>query len=127
MAICLTTDCWISRTTKSYISFAIWRFFEERATGDAARRNPSADALLEVNLFQRSADPLSWWETSGHLPISYTRGGTETGHCSNLSPLREKLLQNWAEYNREETGSTPQSGGTCIQERWPLKYCFTDN
>lgn len=48
---------------------AVWRFFEEQATGDTTRRNPSADAILEVRsyleepLFQRSADPLSWWET----------------------------------------------------------------
>uniref|UniRef100_A0A1A8U2M2 HAT C-terminal dimerisation domain-containing protein n=1 Tax=Nothobranchius furzeri TaxID=105023 RepID=A0A1A8U2M2_NOTFU len=49
----------------------VWRFFEERATGDTTRRNPSADAILEVRsyleqpLFQRGADPLSWWETKG--------------------------------------------------------------
>lgn len=48
---------------------AVWRFFEERASGDTAARNPTADAILEVRsyleepLFQRSADPLSWWET----------------------------------------------------------------
>lgn len=48
---------------------AVWRFFEERASGDTATRNPTADAILEVRsyleepLFQRSADPLSWWET----------------------------------------------------------------
>ncbi|XP_073323035.1 zinc finger BED domain-containing protein 4-like [Pagrus major] len=43
----------------------VWRFFEERATGDTTRRNPSADAIMEVRsyleepLLQRSADPLS--------------------------------------------------------------------
>ncbi|XP_056463184.1 E3 SUMO-protein ligase ZBED1-like [Gadus chalcogrammus] len=48
---------------------AVWRFFEERASGDTAPRNPTADAILEVRsyleepLFQRSADPLRWWET----------------------------------------------------------------
>ncbi|XP_037389152.1 E3 SUMO-protein ligase ZBED1-like [Pygocentrus nattereri] len=48
---------------------AVWRFFEERASRDTATRNPTADAILEVRsyleepLFQRSADPLSWWET----------------------------------------------------------------
>ncbi|XP_023201057.1 zinc finger BED domain-containing protein 1-like [Xiphophorus maculatus] len=48
---------------------AVWRFFEERASGDTATRNPTADAILEVRsyleepLFQRGADPLSWWET----------------------------------------------------------------
>uniref|UniRef100_A0A1A8EZV8 HAT C-terminal dimerisation domain-containing protein n=2 Tax=Nothobranchius korthausae TaxID=1143690 RepID=A0A1A8EZV8_9TELE len=52
-------------------AYTVWRFFEERATGDTTRRNPSADAILEVRsyleqpLFQRSADPLSWWETKG--------------------------------------------------------------
>ncbi|XP_073341911.1 E3 SUMO-protein ligase ZBED1-like [Pagrus major] len=52
---------------------AVWRFFEERATGDTTRRNPSADAILEVRsyleepLFQRSADPLSWWETKASI------------------------------------------------------------
>ncbi|KAL6470514.1 hypothetical protein MHYP_G00216330 [Metynnis hypsauchen] len=48
---------------------AVRRFFEERASRDTANRNPTADAILEVRsyleepLFQRSADPLSWWET----------------------------------------------------------------
>ncbi|XP_070411334.1 dynein axonemal heavy chain 10-like [Nothobranchius furzeri] len=27
----------------------VWRFFEERATGDTTRRNPSADAILEIS------------------------------------------------------------------------------
>jgi len=52
---------------------AVWRFFEERASGDTTRRNPSADSILEVRsyleepLFQRSADPLSWWETKASV------------------------------------------------------------
>ena len=43
---------------------AVWRCFEERATGNTTRRNPSADAILEVRsyleklLFQRSADKM---------------------------------------------------------------------
>lgn len=60
---------------------AVWRFFEERASGDTATRNPTADAILEVRsyleepLFQRSADPLSWWETKAlicpHLSLTW--------------------------------------------------------
>lgn len=52
---------------------AVWRLFDERATGDTARRNPSADAILEVRsyleepLIQRAADPLSWWETKASV------------------------------------------------------------
>ncbi|XP_051778436.1 E3 SUMO-protein ligase ZBED1-like [Erpetoichthys calabaricus] len=55
---------------------AVWRFFEERATGPGdtqKRRNPSADAIPEVRsylekpLFQRSADLLSWWETKASV------------------------------------------------------------
>ncbi|KAK9528362.1 hypothetical protein VZT92_012530 [Zoarces viviparus] len=52
---------------------AVWRFFEERASGDTTRRNPSADSILEVRsyleepLYQRSADPLSWWETKASV------------------------------------------------------------
>lgn len=52
---------------------AVWRFFEERASRDTTRRNPSADAILEVRsyidepLCQRSADPLSWWETKASI------------------------------------------------------------
>ncbi|XP_051914613.1 zinc finger BED domain-containing protein 4-like [Hippocampus zosterae] len=52
---------------------AVWRFFEERVTGSTTRRNPSSDAILEVRsyleepLFQRSADPLSWWEAKDSL------------------------------------------------------------
>ncbi|XP_076737306.1 zinc finger BED domain-containing protein 4-like [Maylandia zebra] len=51
---------------------AVWRFFEERANRDTTRRNPSADVILEVRsyidepLCQRSADPLSWWETKAY-------------------------------------------------------------
>ncbi|XP_034006677.1 zinc finger BED domain-containing protein 4-like [Trematomus bernacchii] len=45
---------------------AVWRLFDARATEDIARRNPSADAMLEVRsyleepLIPRTADPLSW-------------------------------------------------------------------
>ncbi|CAB1311734.1 unnamed protein product, partial [Coregonus sp. 'balchen'] len=28
---------------------AVWRLFDDRATGDASRRNPTADAIMEVN------------------------------------------------------------------------------
>ncbi|XP_039605910.1 uncharacterized protein LOC120526849 [Polypterus senegalus] len=47
---------------------AVWRLFDERATGDTARRNPTADAMLELRsyleepLIQKAEDPLSWWE-----------------------------------------------------------------
>ncbi|XP_019744386.1 zinc finger BED domain-containing protein 4-like [Hippocampus comes] len=58
---------------------AVWRFFEDRATGSTTRRNPSSDAILEVRsyceepLFQRSADPLSWWEAkdSGYPRLTH--------------------------------------------------------
>lgn len=52
---------------------AVWRFFEERVTGDSTRRNPSADSMMEVRsyleepLFQRSADPLNWWESKASV------------------------------------------------------------
>ncbi|XP_051944619.1 zinc finger BED domain-containing protein 4-like [Hippocampus zosterae] len=52
---------------------AVWKFFEERVTGSTTRRNPSSDAILEVRsyleepLFQRSANPLSWWEAKDSL------------------------------------------------------------
>ncbi|XP_073412759.1 zinc finger BED domain-containing protein 4-like [Dendrobates tinctorius] len=47
---------------------SVWRLFDERATGETAGRNPSADARIEVRgygeepIIQRSADPLTWWE-----------------------------------------------------------------
>ncbi|XP_040582127.1 zinc finger BED domain-containing protein 4-like [Lepeophtheirus salmonis] len=47
----------------------VWRLFEERLTGDSTRRNPLSDSIMEVRsyleepLFQRSADPLNWWES----------------------------------------------------------------
>lgn len=46
----------------------VWRLFDERVTGDAARRNPTADAVVEVRsyleepIIQRPEDPLSWWQ-----------------------------------------------------------------
>ncbi|KAF3842618.1 hypothetical protein F7725_024569 [Dissostichus mawsoni] len=30
---------------------AVWRLFDERATGDTATRNPTADAILEVRSY----------------------------------------------------------------------------
>lgn len=47
----------------------VWSFFDERASGDNERRNPSTDAVLEVRsyleepIIQRAADPLSWWKS----------------------------------------------------------------
>ncbi|CAK6980944.1 E3 SUMO-protein ligase ZBED1-like, partial [Scomber scombrus] len=47
---------------------AVWRLFDERATGDTGMRNSTADAVLEVRsylqepLIQRAEDPLKWWE-----------------------------------------------------------------
>ncbi|KAK1893683.1 Zinc finger BED domain containing protein 1 [Dissostichus eleginoides] len=55
---------------------AVWRLVDARATEDIARRNPSADAMLEVRsyleepLIPRTADPLSWWESK---PSVYPR------------------------------------------------------
>ncbi|KAM9540793.1 E3 SUMO-protein ligase ZBED1-like [Salvelinus alpinus] len=52
---------------------AVWMLFDERATGDAARRNPLADAIMEVRsyleepLLQISADPLSWWKNKASV------------------------------------------------------------
>ncbi|XP_033990013.1 zinc finger BED domain-containing protein 4-like [Trematomus bernacchii] len=52
---------------------AVWRLFDARATEDIARRNPSADAMLEVRsyleepLIPRTADPLSWWESKASV------------------------------------------------------------
>ncbi|KAK7162496.1 hypothetical protein R3I93_006724 [Phoxinus phoxinus] len=52
---------------------AVWMLFDEKATGNAARRNPSADAIMEVRsyleepLLQRSADPLSWWKNKASI------------------------------------------------------------
>ena len=39
---------------------AVWMLFDERATGDAARRNPSADGILEVR---------SYWEDSFSVKV----------------------------------------------------------
>ncbi|XP_076118622.1 E3 SUMO-protein ligase ZBED1-like [Alosa pseudoharengus] len=52
---------------------AVWSFFDQRATGDIERRNPTADAMLEIRsyleepLIPRSTDPLSWWETKASV------------------------------------------------------------
>ncbi|CAM4510891.1 unnamed protein product [Leuciscus chuanchicus] len=51
----------------------VWRLFDERATGDATRRNPTADAILEVRsyleepIIQRAEDPLSWWQAKASV------------------------------------------------------------
>ncbi|KAJ4922851.1 hypothetical protein JOQ06_025923 [Pogonophryne albipinna] len=49
---------------------AVWRLFDARATEDIARRNPSADAMLEV----RTADPLSWWESKASVYPRLVKG-----------------------------------------------------
>ncbi|XP_040565848.1 E3 SUMO-protein ligase ZBED1 [Lepeophtheirus salmonis] len=51
----------------------VWSLFKERVTEDSTRRNPSADPIMEVRsyldepLFQRSADPLNWWESKASV------------------------------------------------------------
>lgn len=51
----------------------VWRLFDERATGDATRRNPTADAIMEVRsyleepIIQRAEDPLSWWQAKASV------------------------------------------------------------
>jgi len=48
---------------------AVWWVFDARVSEKTASRNPSADAMLEVRSYleephiQRTADPLSWWES----------------------------------------------------------------
>lgn len=52
---------------------AVWRFFDERATQDTTRRNPSADAILEIRSYldepriQRAEDPLRWWKSKASV------------------------------------------------------------
>ncbi|KAM4018541.1 deformed epidermal autoregulatory factor 1 homolog isoform 2-T2 [Anomaloglossus baeobatrachus] len=52
---------------------SVWRLFDERATGDTARRNPTAAAIIEVRgyveepLIQRSEDPLTWWQSKASI------------------------------------------------------------
>ncbi|KAM4028706.1 E3 SUMO-protein ligase ZBED1-like isoform 1-T1 [Anomaloglossus baeobatrachus] len=52
---------------------SVWRLFDERATGDTARRNPTAAAVIEVRgyveepLIQRSEDPLTWWQSKASI------------------------------------------------------------
>lgn len=46
----------------------VWSHFDERVTGVAATRSPTADAIMEVRsyledpIIQRAEDPLSWWQ-----------------------------------------------------------------
>lgn len=52
---------------------SIWRLFDERASGDTSRRNPTADAIMEIRSYleephiHRTADPLSWWESKASI------------------------------------------------------------
>ena len=52
---------------------SIWRLFDERAEGDIARRDPKADAIMEIKsyleepIIPRTEDPLSWWESKASL------------------------------------------------------------
>lgn len=52
---------------------AVWRLFDERATGDAARRNTTADVMMEMRcdleepLIQQAEDPLSWWQAKASV------------------------------------------------------------
>ncbi|KAK3854720.1 hypothetical protein Pcinc_038814 [Petrolisthes cinctipes] len=58
----------VSQEVEKHTS-TVWRFFDERATEDTTRRNPSADAILENRSYldepriQRVEDPLSWWKS----------------------------------------------------------------
>lgn len=62
---------------------ALWRFFEEQATGDTTRRNPSADAMLEVRSYLEGSPLSKEVQTHGaggsqvfRLTTSYTCDGT---------------------------------------------------
>ena len=52
---------------------SIWRLFDERASGDTSKRNPTADAIMEIRSYleephiHRTADPLSWWESKASI------------------------------------------------------------
>lgn len=52
---------------------AVWQVFDDRATGEASRRNPTADAVMEVRsyleepLIKRGEDPLSWWQAKASV------------------------------------------------------------
>ncbi|CAJ0921704.1 unnamed protein product [Ranitomeya imitator] len=52
---------------------SVWSFFDERAAGETARRNPSADAIIEVRgyveepIIPLSEDPLTWWEANASI------------------------------------------------------------
>ncbi|KAK3888618.1 hypothetical protein Pcinc_007344 [Petrolisthes cinctipes] len=62
----------VSQEVEKHTS-AVWRFFDERATEDTTRRNPSADAILEIRSYldepriQRAEDPLSWWKSKASV------------------------------------------------------------
>ncbi|KAK2910398.1 hypothetical protein Q8A73_008113 [Channa argus] len=51
----------------------VWRLFDERATGEATRRNPTADAIMEVRsyleepIIQRSEDSMRWWQAKASV------------------------------------------------------------
>ncbi|KAK4307944.1 hypothetical protein Pmani_020336 [Petrolisthes manimaculis] len=62
----------VSQEVEKHTS-TVWRFFDERSTEDTTRRNPSADAILEIRSYldepriQRAKNPLSWWKSKASV------------------------------------------------------------
>lgn len=71
---------------------AVWRLFDARATEDTARRNPSADVMLEVRSYRapysKNCRPAELVGVQGFsLPTTSQGDGRATVHRSNISPL----------------------------------------
>ncbi|KAL7875152.1 hypothetical protein SRHO_G00061220 [Serrasalmus rhombeus] len=93
---------------------AVWRFLEERATGESSR-NPSADAMVEVRsyleepLLQRSAVPLSWWETKCSVYPRLTHVMARRPCIVATSVPSERIFSKTGQIITERRASTLQS------------------
>lgn len=82
---------------------AVWSLFDERAAGDAAKRNTTADVMMEMKcyleepLIQQGEGPQSWWEAKATV-FPYLLKVMEGRLCivATSVPL-EGLLKNWAD------------------------------
>ncbi|CAB1329114.1 unnamed protein product [Coregonus sp. 'balchen'] len=88
---------------------AVWRLFDDRATGDASRRNPTADAIMEVTSFPVSLSTA----TLGPPSVTLVSSGADIEVSINDPVLRISEFKDV--YNRVTYNITYWKEG---QEEW---------
>lgn len=103
---------------------AVWSLFDERATGDAAKRNTTADVMMEMKcyleelLIQLGEGPRNWWQAEATV-FPYLLKVMEGRLCIVATSVpSETLLKNRAE-TKEKPHQPIQAEGFDFSECQP--------